>query len=96
VHGINYTHISLDFRDAIDRSSYRKGIAEQFGRIWRAVVYERAIGLETGFASRTPKLRKMVTLYWSYPEFYVAFSLMLVPRPVLKVLFKAFQRLRKV
>ena len=94
VHGINYARISLDFRNAIDRKSYRKGIAEHFGRIWRAVLYERALGLETGFASRTPKLIKMAKLYWGYPEFYVAFFLMLLPRPVLGGLFKAFRKLR--
>lgn len=95
VHGINYTLISLDFKDRIDSVSYRKGVAEHFGRIWRAVLYERAIGLETGFASRTPKLASMTALYWTYPEFYIAFPLMLLPRPVLGMLFRFSRNLRR-
>lgn len=94
VHGINYTLISLDFRDRIDSASYRKGIADHYGRIWRAVVYERAAGLETGFASRSPKPARMARLYWTCPEFYVAFPLMLLPRPVLGVAYRAYRKLR--
>lgn len=94
VHGINYTLISLDFRNKIDSASYRKGIADHYGRIWRAVVYERAAGLETGFASRSPKLMRMTLLYWTYPEFYLAFLLMLLPRPVLGMAYRAFRKLR--
>ena len=94
VHGINYMLISLDFRDRIDGASYRKGIAEHYGRIWRAVVYERAVGLETGFASRNLKLAQMARLYWTYPEFYLAFPLMLLPRPVLGMAYRTYRKLR--
>jgi len=94
VHCINYALISLDFRDRIDRVSYRSGIADHYGRIWRAVVYERAIGLETGFASRGPKLARMASLYWSYPEFYIAVTLMSLPRSVLGMAHQIYRRLR--
>jgi abequosyltransferase len=94
VHGINYVLISRDFRGRIDGASYRKGIADHYGRIWRAVVYERATGLETGFASRSPKLARMALLYWTYPEFYIAFPLMLLPRTVLGMAYRTYRRLR--
>ena len=92
VHGINYTLISLDFADKIDRKSYRKGIADHYRRIWRAVVYERAIGLETGFASRTPKLARMASLYWAYTDFYVVFPIMLIPRPLLRIAYLTYKK----
>jgi abequosyltransferase len=94
VHGINYTLISLEFGDRIDGASYRKGISDHYGRIWRAVVYERAVGLETGFASRSPKLAWMARLYWTYPEFYIALPLMLIPRPVLGMAYRTYRVLR--
>jgi len=94
VHGINYMLISLDFRERIDGASYRKGIADHYGRIWRAVVHERAAGLETGFASRSPKLARMAGLYWTYPEFYIAFPLMLLPRALLGMAYRTYRRLR--
>ncbi len=97
VHGINYFIIAQDFKDEFDRNSLRKGLADQFGRIWRAVIVERALGLKTGFAAPSPKIMKMARLYWSYPEFYVALPLMLVPWPILRagyVLYKQIKLLR--
>jgi hypothetical protein len=96
VHGINYTLISLDFVDKIDRIPYRKGISDQYGRAWRAVIYERALGYQTGFAASRPKLAKMSSLYWTYPEFYIAFPLMLMPRPLLRIMWKIYKNLRNI
>ncbi len=96
VHGINYTLISLDFVDKIDRISYRKGISDQYGRAWRAVIYERALGYQTGFAASRPKLAKMSSLYWTYSEFYIAFPLMLMPRPLLSIMWKIYKNLRNI
>ena len=94
VHGLNYTLISLDFVDKIDRISYRKGISDQYRRAWRAVIYERALGYQTGFAAPTPKLAKMTSLYWTYPEFYIAFPLMMMPRPALGLMWRIYKKLR--
>jgi hypothetical protein len=72
-------------------------LANKFGRAWRAVIVERALGFHTGFASPSPKIKKMAKLYWSYPEFYIALPLMLMPRPILRmfyVLYKGIIRLR--
>ncbi len=91
VHGINYFVIAREFKDKFQRASLRKGLADQYGRIWRAVVVERAMGLETGFATRTPKIWKMARLYWTYPEFYIALPLMLVPRPVLRMFYALYK-----
>ena len=93
VHGINYTLISKRFKGKIDKVSYRKGISDQYGRAWRAVIYERAIGLETGFALRGLKMSRMASLYWTYPEFYLAFPLMLLPRPILRLLHHIYRKL---
>ena len=94
VHGINYFVIAMQFKGEFDRISLRKGLAEQYGRIWKAVIVERALGLETGFASRTPKMKKMAKLYWSYPEFYVALPLMLMPRPILQMFYALYKGIK--
>ncbi len=96
VHGINYFVIAQDFKNKFYRKSLRKGLADQFGRIWRAVIVERALGLKTGFASSSPKIRKMARLYWNYPEFYVALPLMLLPRPVLRILYALYKGIRNL
>jgi glycosyltransferase involved in cell wall biosynthesis len=96
VHGINMFVITQEFKDKFDRNSLRKGLAGQFGYIWRAVIVERALGFETGFANRSSKVWKMTKSYWSYPEFYVALPLMLLPRPVLRPLYVLYKGIRNL
>ena len=91
VHAVNYYVIAQEFKDKFDRRALRKGLADQYGRIWRAVVVERAMGLTTGFGSKSPKVLKMAKLYWSYPEFYIALLLFLTPRPILKIFYKLYR-----
>jgi glycosyltransferase involved in cell wall biosynthesis len=91
VHAINFYIITQKFKDKFDGSAIKKSLSDKFGRAWRAVVVERAMGLTTGFGSKSPKVFKMAKFYWSYPEFYVAFPLFLIPRPILRVLYKLFR-----
>ncbi len=91
VHGINYFLVAKNFKNSILPKSFRKGMSDQYGRIWRAVVYERAMGLSTGFASSSQKIWKMTKLYWLYPEFYIALPLMLLPRFVLRLVYKLYK-----
>lgn len=96
VHGINYYVIAQEFRDKFERTALRKGLADQYGRIWRAVIVERALGYETGFASPSPKIVRMAKLYWSYPEFYIALPLMLMPRSVLRKLYALYKGVKNL
>lgn len=91
VHGINYFLVAKNFKNSILPKSFRKGMSDQYGRIWRAVVYERAMGFSTGFASSSQKIWKMTKLYWLYPEFYIALPLMLLPRFVLRLVYKLYK-----
>ena len=88
VHAINYMKIASAFRDEICDKAFKTGMSAQFGRIWRAVVYERALGLRTGFAAPGPKVSSIMRYYWSFPEAYLAIALILLPRPVLSLIFK--------
>jgi len=91
VHGINYFLIAQEFKHFFDKYYFRKMLANKFGRAWRAVIVERALGFETGFASSSPKIGKMAKLYWSYPEFYIAFPLMLIPRLILRMFYVVYK-----
>lgn len=94
VHGVNYNLIAHAFRAKFERKSFRRGLSDQFGRVWRAVVVERALGLNTGFAAPTPKVVLMTKLYWSYPEFWVALPLFLMPRFILRFSYKLLKFFR--
>ena len=96
IHGINYFIIAQEFRNKFDCKSLRKGLADQYGRIWRAVIVERAMGFKTGFASSSPKIKKMAKLYWNYPEFYIAFPLMLLPSKILQILYSLYKGIRSL
>lgn len=93
VHGINYALVAREFMESFDKKLLRHIQAHKFGRSWRAVVVERAKGFTTGFASSTPKIVKMAKLFWSYPEFYLAFPLMLIPRPMLRLCYSLYKRI---
>ena len=91
VHGVNYFLVAKNFKNSILPKSFRKGMSDQYGRIWRAVIYERIMGLSTRFASSSQKIWKMTKLYWLYPEFYIALPLMLLPRFVLRLVYKLYK-----
>lgn len=95
VHAINYSTIALDFKNKIDTKSYRKGISDQFNRCWKAVIVERALGFKTGFGTPGPKIMKMTKLYWTYPSYYFALPLMLLPRFIDKIAYKLYAKLKK-
>lgn len=92
VHGINYALVARQFTAHFDRKLLRHVLAYKFGRSWRAVVVERAKGFTTGFGSATPKIVKMAKVFWSYPEFYLAVPLMLIPRPMLRLCYSLYKR----
>jgi hypothetical protein len=91
VHGINYFVIAQAFKDTFDRRALRKGLTDQFRRIWKAVVVERAKGFTTGFGSKSPKLKKAFVLYWSFPEFWIALPFLLMPRFMARGCYKAYK-----
>lgn len=91
VHGVNYHIIAREFKNKFEKAAFRKGLADQFGRIWRAVVVERAMGFKTGFGAPTHKIWKMTKLYWNYPEFWIALPLFLTPRFILRIFYKIYK-----
>ena len=94
VHGINYSLVALEFKGYFDKKLLRHVLAQKFGRSWRAVIVERALGLKTGFASPSPKIMKMAKLYWNYPECYISLPLMLLPRSILQVFYAIYKRIK--
>ena len=91
VHGINYFLITQAFKNKFKKKSIRKAMSDQFSRVWRAVVVERAMGFITGFGSKTPKIKQMFKYYWNYPEFWIALPLFLTPRFILRIFYKIYK-----
>lgn len=91
VFGINLYKIVREFENKFDRRLMRQALAYNLGRVWRAVVVERAMGFTMAFGSKIPKIKQMAIFYWSYPEFYVALPLFLLPRFILRIFYKIYR-----
>ena len=95
VFGINLYKIVYEFKNKFNEQSIRKALADNFRKAWRAVVVERAMGFITGFGSKTPKIKQMFKYYWSYPEFYIALPLFLMPRFILRIFYKIYKFIKQ-
>ncbi|MDC3298640.1 glycosyltransferase family 2 protein [bacterium] len=91
VHVINYAVVLNHFSSRINFWSRRNALSKHFSKVWRSVVYERAMGFSGGFATKEVKLWKMCRLYWCCPELILALPLMLLPRRLLPALLKIYK-----
>lgn len=91
VHGINFALVVNHFNNKFKRSTVRNILAEKFSKSWRAVVVERALGFNSGFAKSNYSLKVLFRLYWSYPEFYIAVLIMFLPRGMLFRLYSLYK-----
>jgi len=96
IHGVNFSIVALNFKNKFKSSTIRLLLREKFSRSCRAVVVERALGFRTGFAASKPNFFKLFMLYWSYPELYKALPMLLMPRFILKRLYKFYIQLRRI
>ncbi len=94
VHGINYSKVALRFKKFLKKRVLRGAMRAQFRKAWKAVVVERALGHETGFASKSPKINKAFRLYWNFLEFWIALPFLLLPRRVVRLGYRAHKGAR--
>jgi abequosyltransferase len=92
VHGINFAIIVNQFKGKFKHSAVRNVLAEKFSKSWRAVVVERALGFNAGFAKSNFSLKILFRLYWSYPEFYIGVPIMFLPRGMLFRLYNLYKK----
>ena len=86
-HAISFSFIANKFQDDFSKNTIRKLIKYKFDMSWKAVIVERAKGYHTGFASHSPKAKKMLISFWMYPNCYVALVLFAVPRKILSYMY---------
>lgn len=94
--GIVLFRTVMEFEGKFDKCVVKKTLAKNLRQCIKAVLVERGMGLKTGFASPLPKVLPMLSCYWSYWEAWVAMPFMLLPRPVLMVLYWVFKKLKKI
>ena len=94
VFGINLPLALLSYKDIFGRNSVRTAISRNLFLVLKAIVVERALGLETGFGSMEPKIKRLFKVYSSYISFYVFLPLLLLPRWLIRRAYLMYRALR--
>ena len=94
VHAIRFAREVLKFEDDFSPGKIRSLISFQFNLSWKAVLVERALGLDTGFASHGPKIYKTLKTFWSYPACYIALFLFILPRGLISYCYRYYKKIR--
>ncbi|MBI5401673.1 glycosyltransferase family 2 protein [Candidatus Wolfebacteria bacterium] len=87
VFGITLYNIIQEFKNKFNRHSLRKMLAKNFSYVWRGML----VGWIGGWDTPKGKRWKMFKLYWSFPEFWIAIVLFLMPLWVNKILYKIYK-----
>lgn len=91
VFGINLFKIASQFEHVFERKVLRRALASNMVQVMKAVAVERAMGLKTGFASPSVSIWPLWMHYFDYWKFWVYMPLLLLPRPILKFLYRFYK-----
>lgn len=87
VYGVVFYNILSGLAHNFQRSAVRKMLKDNYAALWRGML----VAWIGGWDSPKGKRVKMMKLYWSFPEFWVAFPLFLMPRPVNAALYRVYK-----
>lgn len=93
VMAIGFAQEVLKFKDDFSSGKIRSLISFQFNLSWKAVLIERALGFHEGFASQTPKFKKTLTTFWTYPACYIALFLFTLPRSLISQCYHYYKKI---
>ena len=93
VFAINYVHIVRAFNGKFSAHALHGMIGKTFSSVWRSILVYRAKRYENSFGSSAANVRALFPLYWMFPGFWVAFPFLLMPRPLLRVLYRIYKTL---
>ncbi|ALA59891.1 glycosyltransferase family A protein [Nitrospira moscoviensis] len=89
VYGIHFYSIVKEFEDKFTRRAIRRILKTNFAALWRGML----VGWVGGWDTPSGKRWKMFKYYWSFPEFWIALPLFLLPLAANKVLYKMYKML---
>lgn len=85
-YGVDFLGIINYFKKEFSLRAYRSIVGEMFSFCWKALLVERA---RTDY-SLYPIIIPMIQRYWSYPDIVIAVPLFLLPRFVIKILYRVY------
>ena len=87
IFGVDFYNIVMEFSDKFTIHAVRKILTNSFSCVWRGIL----VGWIGGWDTPQGKRWKMFKLYWSFPEFWIAMPLFLLPLWVNKILYKIYK-----
>ncbi len=87
VYGVEFHNIVREFEGRFDKKSVRRLLSVNFGALWRGMV----VGYAGGWDTPKNKRLKMLKIYWSYPECWLALPILCMPRTVIKMLYQFYK-----
>lgn len=85
-YGVYFYEMVMGLSTHFDPSAVRKLLTLNFGALWRGMLVAWVGGWDTPHGKRI----KMLKIYWSFPECWIAIPLFCLPRSVIKIFYKTY------
>jgi glycosyltransferase involved in cell wall biosynthesis len=87
VYGEYFRNLIADLPESYSKMAKRRAISINFASLWRGML----VGWIGDWDTPGGKRLKMLKLYWSYPECWVALPLFCLPRPVVTIFYRIYK-----
>lgn len=86
-YGIYFYEVVNGLASHFESGAARKLLSLNFGSLWRGML----VGWVGGWDTPQGKRLRMLKLYWSYPECWIALPIFCMPRPIVKVFYQIYK-----
>lgn len=87
VYGEYFRNLITDLPESYSKMAKRRAISINFSSLWRGML----VGWVGGWDTPEGKRLRMLKLYWSYPECWIALPLFCLPRPVVTAFYRVYK-----
>jgi glycosyltransferase involved in cell wall biosynthesis len=86
-YGIYFYDMVTGLASHFESGAVRKLLTLNFGALWRGML----VGWVGGWDTPQGKRMRMLKLYWSYPECWIALPFFCMPRPIVKIFYQIYK-----
>lgn len=93
VFALNFFRVMNEFSGVFSRRAIRRALSANLKKIWHGILVYRAKGYTHGLGGSHANARALFPLYWSFPQFWIALPLLLLPRAWTPLLYRVYVKL---
>jgi len=87
VYGVNFNRIVTLFNGRFSKKAVRELLSKNFASLWRGML----VGWIGGWDTPKGKRLKILKLYWTFPECWIALPLLCLPHSLVKAFYKIYK-----